>query len=76
MEPGGGFLGCARVLPVQSRPQLARGTGGGGGGPGTLRGTCVRLGTLGLPALRVSVCGYFERGGSGLLTTSCPLEGR
>ena len=53
-----------------------RGRWGGGGGPGTLRGTCVRLGTLGLPALRVSVCGYFERGGSGLLTTSCPLEGR
>lgn len=77
VEPGGGFLRCARVLPAQSRPRLAR---EGGAVPRSYRGTCVRPVTLGLPPL-VSVCGYFEREGSGrqyspLLTTSCPLEGR
>lgn len=61
--------------------------GGGWGGPTQLplRGTYALYVTLGLPPLRVSVCGYFERGGSGrtsqlhsplFFTTSCPLEGR
>lgn len=67
VEPGGGFLRCARVLPAQSRPRLARG-GVGRSHAVTLRGTCVRPVTLGLPPLRVSVCGYFEREGSGRRT--------
>lgn len=59
-EPGGGFLRCARVLPAQSQPRLARGVGRSHAV--TFEGYLRRPCHFGASSLRVSVCGYFERG--------------